>query len=409
MYDVYKVRKLFPMLNGKKMQGHDLVYLDNASTTFKPQCVIDAMDDYYMNGTANSHRGDYDLLNNMDNKVLEARETVARFVNSETNEVVFTSGDTMSLNLVANGYGRKFVNKGDEIILSEAEHASDLLPWYQVAKEKDAIVKFIPLDEDGVLTVENLKKVISPKTKVVSVAQVSNVLGNVVDVKEFAKVVHQNNAVLVVDGAQSIPHMKMDFKDADIDFLTFSGHKMCGPTGIGCLIGKYELLQQMDLYHVGGGMNETFNKDLEIIPYDAPRKLEAGTLNLSGILGLKAAIDFLESLGLESIHQHDRELCEYAISKLEKCEDIIIYNKKAKNGIVTFNRKGVFAQDEATLLNSKGIAVRSGLHCAKILVDYLKTSATCRMSTYLYTTKEDIDAFVDAVINGGDILDAYFN
>ena len=409
MYDVYKVRKLFPMLNGKKMQGHDLVYLDNASTTFKPQCVIDAMDDYYMNGTANSHRGDYDLLNNMDNKVLEARETVARFVNSKTNEVVFTSGDTMSLNLVANAYGRKFINKGDEIILSEAEHASDLLPWYQVAKEKGAVVEFIPLDEDGVLTVENLKKVISSKTKVVSVAQVSNVLGNVVDVKEFAKVVHQNNAVLVVDGAQSIPHMKMDFKDADIDFLTFSGHKMCGPTGIGCLIGKYELLQQMDLYHVGGGMNETFNKDLEIIPYDAPRKLEAGTLNLSGILGLKAAIDFLESLGIENIHQHDRELCEYAISKLEKCDDIIIYNKKAKNGIVTFNRKGVFAQDEATLLNSKGIAVRSGLHCAKILVDYLKTSATCRMSTYLYTTKEDIDAFVDAVINGGDILDAYFN
>ena len=409
MYDVYKIRKQFPMLNGKKMQGKNLVYLDNASTTFKPQCVIDAMNEYYENATANAHRGDYDLLNNMDNKVLEAREAVARFVNSDVNEVVFTAGDTMSLNLVAQAYGRKFVNEGDEIILSEAEHASNLLPWYQVAHEKKAIVKFIPLDKDGRLTVENLKKVFSSKTKVVSVAQMSNVLGNIVDIKEFAKVVHQNNAVLVVDGAQSAPHLKSDFKGNDIDFLTISGHKMCGPTGIGCLIGKYELLQSMDLYYVGGGMNETFNKQLEIYPYDAPRKFEAGTQNLAGIMGLKVAIDFLESIGLDEIRAHDRELCEYAISKLEKCEDVIIYNKNAKNGVITFNKKGVFAQDEATLLNSKGIAVRSGQHCAKILNDFLGTPATCRASTYLYTTKEDIDAFVDAVINGGDFLDAYFN
>ena len=409
MYDVYKIRKQFPMLNNKKMQGHDLVYLDNASTTFKPQCVIDAMNKYYEDETANAHRGDYDLLNNMDNKVLEARKTVARFLNCEPNEVVFTAGDTMSLNLLALSYGLGFLKKGDEIILSEAEHASNLLPWYQISHLTGANIKFIPLDNEGRLTVDNLKKVISDKTKVISVAQVSNVLGNVVDVKSFAKVAHEHGAVLVVDGAQSVPHMKIDFKDADIDFLTLSGHKMCAPTGIGCLIGKFELLSKMQPYYVGGGMNETFTKNIEMIPFEPPMRFEAGTQNLSGIMGLKAAIEFLESIGLEEIHQHDRELCEYALSKLEKCDDIIIYNKNAKNGIITFNRKGVFSQDEATLLNSKGIAVRSGKHCAKILNEFLGTEATCRMSTYLYTTKEDIDAFVEALINGGDILDAYFN
>lgn len=409
MYDIKKIREQFPMLNNKTMQGHPLVYLDNASTTFKPQCVIDATVKYYSEETANHHRGDYDLLFNMDKKVQETRETVARFINSDPREVVFTSGDTMSLNLIALSYGFQFLKKGDEIILSENEHASDLLPWYEVSHLTGAVIKFIPLDKDGCLTVDNLKKIITNKTKVISVAQVSNVLGNVVDIKAFAKVVHEHGAILVVDGAQSVPHMKVDFKNSDIDFLTFSGHKMCGPTGIGCLIGKYELLQKMWPYFVGGGMNVSFNKDIEMVPYDAPMRFEAGTQNIAGILGLKAAIEFIESIGVENIHEHDKELCEYALSKLEKCDDIIIYNKNAKNGIITFNRKDVFAQDEATLLNSKGIAIRSGQHCAKILNDYLGTPATCRMSTYLYTSKEDIDAFVDAVINGGDILDAYFN
>ena len=409
MYDVYKIREQFPMLKDKKMQGHPLVYLDNASTTFKPQCVIDATVKYYSEETANHHRGDYDLLFNMDKKVQETRETVANFVNCDAKEVVFTSGDTMALNLIALSYGFQFLKKGDEILLSENEHASDLLPWYEVSHLTGAVIKFIPLDEDGCLTVDNLRKIISNKTTIISVAQVSNVLGNVVDVKAFAKVAHENGAVLVVDGAQSVPHMKIDFKDSDIDFLTFSGHKMCGPTGIGCLIGKYELLAKMWPYFVGGGMNVSFNKNIEMVPYEPPMRFEAGTQNVAGILGLKAAIEFIQSIGVENIHQHDKELCEYALSKLEKCDDIIIYNKNSKNGIITFNRKGVFAQDEATLLNSKGIAIRSGQHCAKILNDYLGTVATCRMSTYLYTTKEDIDAFVDAVINGGDFLDAYFN
>ena len=408
MYDVYEIRKQFPMLN-QTMQGKKLVYLDNASTTFKPQCVIDAMNSYYCNETANAHRGDYDLLNNMDNRVLSARKTVAKFINSEVNEVVFTAGDTASLNLIANAYGRKFLHKGDEILLSEAEHASNALPWYDAAHATGATIRFIPLDKLGRVTVDNLKKIITKNTKIVALAQVSNVLGNVVDIKEFAKVCHEYGSIFVVDGAQSIPHMTVDFKDTDIDFLTFSGHKMCAPTGIGCVIGKYDLLQKMDTYIVGGGMNVSFNKRFEMVPFDAPAKFEGGTQNLSGILGLEAAIKFLMEIGIDNIHKHDVELCEYAISKMEGLDDIIIYNKEAKNGIITFNRKGVFAQDEATLFNSKGIAIRSGQHCAKILNDFLGCIATCRMSTYLYTTKEEIDAFIDVLKNGGDILDAYFN
>ena len=409
MYDVYKIREQFPMLKDKKMQGKPLVYLDNASTTFKPQCVIDAMNDYYCNETANHHRGDYDLLFNVDKKVNQTRDIVAHFVNCDSREVVFTAGDTAALNLIADAYGLKFLKPGDEIILSPSEHASDALPWFKVSKMTGALIKFVELDELGRITVDNLKKIISHKTKIVSLAGIGNVLGYAIDVKAIAKLAHQYGAIFVVDGAQSVPHTKTDFKDSDVDFLTLSGHKMCGPTGIGCLIGKYELLEQMDPTYVGGGMNVTFNTNVEMIPYDPPMRFEAGTLNISGILGLGAAIKFIESLGVENIAKHDHELCEYALDKLKDVKNIIIYNKEAKNGIITFNIEGVFAQDEATLLNSKGIAVRSGQHCAKMLNDFLKTPATVRLSTYLYTCKEDIDAFVDAIINGGDILDAYFN
>ena len=409
MYNIKEIRKQFPMLNNKKMQGHDLVYLDNASTTFKPQCVIDAMNLYYTDQTSNSHRGDYDLMNKNDTMIIETRKTVSHFINSEPNEVVFTSGDTEAINLVANAFAKKILKKGDVIVLSESEHASNLLPWFEVAHDTGAVVEYVPLEKDGRITVDNLIKIMSDKVKIVSLAQTSNVLGFTIDIKEFAKVVHNYGAYFVVDGAQSVPHMKVDFKDANIDFLAVSGHKMCGPTGIGCLIGKHELLQKMATYKVGGGMNVSFEKDTSMIPYEAPMKFEAGTLNLSGIYGFKAAIEFLESIGMDEIHKHDVELCEYAISEMEKIDDIIIYNKDAKNGIITFNKKGIFAQDEATLFNSKGIAIRSGQHCAKILKDYLGCMATCRMSTYLYTTKEDIDAFLDVLINGGDILDAYFN
>ena len=410
MYNVNEIRKHFPMLDGtKKMQGKPLVYLDNASTTFKPQCVIDAVTNYYSNTTANSHRGDYDLLYNMDQAVLNTRKTVARFINSDYEEVVFTSGDTASLNMIAFGFAKKVLKPGDEIILSYEEHASNLLPWYDVAKDTGAKIVFVPLLEDGIITSDKVKMVLSKKTKIVSLAHISNVLGYEIDVKAITKLVHSVGAYMIVDGAQSVPHLKTDFKDLDIDFLTFSGHKMCGPTGIGCLIGKYHLLEEMDCVFTGGGMNVDFDKEFNYQPLNPPEKFEAGTINIAGVVGLKAAIEFIESVGIDAIHEHDKELISYAIERLENCENIIIYNKDARNGILTFNIKGVFAQDEATLLNFKGIAVRSGQHCAKILHNFLKTKATIRVSTYLYTSKEEIDAFVDAILSGGDILDAYFS
>ena len=409
MYDVYKIRKQFPMLtNDIKMQNKPLTFLDNCSTTFKPQCVIDAMTDYYTKYNSNSHRGDYDLSYQADVMIEETRKEVASLVNCEQNEVVFTDGATGALNLVAYGYGLKHLKKGDEIIISVAEHASNVLPWFRIAELTGAVIKYVPI-ENGQILAKNLKKVVTKNTKIVSLAHVGNVLGYIADVKEFARIAHENGAIMVVDGAQSVPHLKTDFKDLDIDFLAFSAHKMCGPTGIGALIGKYELLLDMDPFTSGGGMNSVFKKDGTVDYRLPPYKFEAGTLNISGILGFGRAVKFIKEIGVDNIHQHDQELIDYAIKKLENYKNIIIYNKDARNGILTFNIKGVFPQDEATLLNYKGIAIRSGEHCAKLLDNYLETKATCRMSTYLYTTKEEIDTFVDAIINGGDILDAYFN
>ena len=409
MYDIYKIREQFPMLSGDiKMQKKPLTFLDNCSTTFKPQCVIDAMTDYYTKYNSNSHRGDYDLSVNADTMIENARKEIATFVNADENEVVFTDGATGALNLVAYGYGLKHLKKGDEIVISVAEHASNVLPWFRIAELTGAVIKYVPI-ENGQILASNLEKVVSKNTKIVSLAHVGNVLGYIADVKEFAKIAHKYGAIMVVDGAQSVPHITTDFKDLDIDFLAFSAHKMCGPTGIGALIGKYELLCDMDPFTSGGGMNSVFKKDGTVDYRLPPYKFEAGTLNISGILGFGRAVKFIKEIGVDNIHKHDQELIDYAIKKLEGYENIIIYNKDARNGILTFNIKGVFPQDEATLMNYKGIAIRSGEHCAKLLDNYLETKATCRMSTYLYTTKEEIDVFIDAIINGGDILDAYFN
>lgn len=410
MYDVYKIRKDFPMLDGtKKMQGKNLVYLDNASTTFKPQTVIDRMTEYYTTLTANSHRGDYDLLYNMDVAVTESRKAIAKFINANENEVVFTSGDTASLNLVAFGYALKYLKKNDEILISETEHASNVLPWFKVCEMTGTKIAYISLDKDGKITPENVEKALNPNTKIVSLAHVGNVLGYEVDIKSITKLVHKVGAIIVVDGAQSVPHIKTDFKDLDCDFLTFSAHKMCGPTGIGALVGKYALLDKMDAVFSGGGMNVKFSTDGTCIPLNPPSKFEAGTLNLSGILGFKAAVEYLSKLGIEEIHKHDQELFDYAISKLEQNENVIVYNKNSRGGIITFNVKNIFSQDEATLLNHKGIAVRSGQHCAKLIDGVIGTGATVRASFYLYTSKEDVDALIDALNEGGDILDAYFN
>lgn len=409
MFDVKKVRQDFAMFrNYSKMQGQPLVFLDNASTTFKPDIVVKEINKYLQEETSNSHRGDYDLCYNVDVKVATTRKNVAKFINANENEVVFTSGTTMSLNMVAFGYAFKYLNKGDEILLSYEEHASNLLPWFKLQELKGVVIKYVPLDKEGRITLNNVKSQISDKTKLISLAHISNVLGYKIDIKGICEYAHKKGIVVSLDGAQSVPHIKVDVKNLDVDFMSFSAHKMCGPTGIGVLYGKTELLEKMDPTFLGGGMNVNFYTDGTYKCLPAPAKFEAGTLNLEGIYGLDAAVKYLSSLGMDNIEKHEKELREYAIKEMAKVPNIVIYNKNADSGIITFNIKGVFAQDLATYLNSKGLALRSGQHCAKILPTFLGELATVRASFYFYTTKEDIDALVKALMKGGDFLDAYF-
>ena len=406
MLDPIKIRKDFPMYKNNP----DIVYLDNAATTFKPYSVIDECNRYYLSETANAHRGDYDLAYKVDIAVDNVREKVAKFINSKKIEVVFTSGASMSMNMIAYGYGNKYLTSDDEILLTEAEHASNVLPRFKVSEVTGAKIKYIPLTKEGRLTIDNLKKVLNEKTRIVSIAQVTNVLGYIVDIKEIAKYVHENcNAIVVCDGAQSVPHMKIDVKDLDCDFLVFSGHKLCGPTGIGILYGKYNLLQKMEPLMSGGGDNAKFDMCGNVAYLEPPAKFEAGTMNLAGIYGLGGAIDYLMNIGMNNIEEYERYLRKYAINKLKTLQNLIIYNKNAETGIITLNVKGVFSQDEASYLNSKGICVRSGEHCAKLLKDRLGASGTVRVSLYFYNTIEDIDKLYLALKNGGDFLDAYFN
>ena len=411
MFDVTKIRNDFPMLDGTKKSSNNrpLIYLDNAATTFKPYSVIEACDEYYKNESVNAHRGDYDVAYKVDSKIDEIREKVAKFFNAKKIEIVFTSGCSMSMNLVAFGYGFKYLKEGDEILLTEAEHASNVLPWFKVSELTGAKIRYIPLTKEGRLTAENLKKVMNEHVKVISVAQVTNVLGFKNDIKELSIIAHEYGAILVCDAAQSAPHMKIDVKDLDCDFMCLSGHKMCGPTGIGVLYGKYELLKITDPFMTGGGDNARFDMCGNVAYLEPPAKFEAGTMNIAGIYGLGAAIDYLSAIGMDEIEKYEGELHDYAISKLKTIKDLIIYNETADSGIITLNYKGVFAQDEASYLNSHGICVRSGEHCAKLLKDILKVPATVRVSLYFYNTKEEIDALYEALKNGGNFLDAYFN
>lgn len=404
MYDVYKIREDFPVFKNNKT-----IYLDNAATTYKPQCVIDAVTLYLSKETSNSGRGDYQDAYLVDVKVDKTRKLVQEFINARyEEEVIFTQGTTMSLNMVAISYGMKVLKKGDEILLSVAEHASNTLPWFEVAAKMGAIVKFMPLAENGTICVDIVKSHLTKNTKIVAIGHISNVLGYVNDIKKIAKVVHENGAIIVVDGAQSVPHLKTDVQEADIDFLAFSGHKMLAPTGIGVLYGKKELLDMMDPYLVGGGMNASFDTKGHVEVFKTPRKFEAGTLNIEAIYGLHAAITYLNKLGILNIAKHELELRTYAVNALKKMDHIILYNEDATTGIITFNVKGVYAQDIATYFNSKKIAVRSGQHCAKNLKEHLDVMGTVRASIYLYTTKEEIDAFLEAAKTAEDYLDAYF-
>ena len=404
MFDVSKIRKDFPMLDNKIMQGHPLVYFDSAATSLKPKCVIEAMNDYYFNYNSNVHRGDYDIAAKADSTYEMAREKIASFINASNKEVIFTSGTTASLNLVALGYGLNNLKENDEIILNEAEHASNILPWYELADRLKLKIKFAPLNDKGQVTVDAIASTITENTKLISIAYVSNVLGSVNDVKEIIKLAHQKNIVVVVDAAQAVPHMKVDVKDLDCDFLAFSGHKMCGPTGIGVLYGKYELLNELDPINLGGGMNESFDNIDEVFLKPLPTRLEAGTPNIAGAIGLGAAIEYISNIGIEKITEHEQTLRKKLITKLNEISHINIINEESDSGIIAFNVDGVFAQDVAVYLNKYNICVRAGNHCAKILKNEVGVKNTVRISIYYYNTEDEINRLADLLKDKNKII-----
>ncbi len=397
MFNVETVRQDFPMLQGKLNEGQPLVYLDNGATTLKPTCVAEAVNHYYTEMTANAHRGDYEIAMKVDQAYEHTRETIARLINCQSKEVVFTSGATEGLNTIAFGYAKPLLKPGDVILLNYHEHASNVLPWFAVAKETGAVIRYIDLTEDGRITVENVEKALDDKVKIVSVAAITNVLGYKAPVKEICSLAHQYGAKVVVDGAQSVPHMPTDVQEWDCDFLAFSAHKMCGPTGAGVLYGKYDLLQQANPFTYGGGSNARFNANGEVILKDAPFKFESGTQPIEGVIGLNAAAEYLMNIGLDNIREYEMGLHEYLVEQLSQLDNIDLYNPTADNCNAAFNVKKVFAQDAASYLSTKGICLRAGNHCAKLLVEYLKTDITLRASFYFYNTKEDVDALVEAL------------
>lgn len=390
------IKSYFPILN-QDVNGHRLVYLDSAATSQKPVQVIEAIKAYYEFDNSNVHRGVHTLGNRATDKYEGAREKVRKFINAQsTQEIIFTRGTTTALNTVATSYGRANVVEGDEIVITHMEHHSNIIPWQQLAKEKNATLKYIELEADGTLSLEKVRATVTPKTKIVSVSMASNVLGTINPIKEIAQIAHANGAVMVADGAQAALHMKIDVQDLDVDFLGFSGHKMCGPTGIGVLYGKKEHLEKMEPIEFGGEMID-FVGLYESTWKELPWKFEGGTPIIAGAIGLGAAIDFLTDIGLDNILEHEHKLAGYAMDQLETIDGLKIFGPRdpmKRCGLVTFNLDDVHPHDVATVLDMNGIAVRAGHHCAQPLMKCLQQVATARASFYLYNTEEDIDRLV---------------
>lgn len=383
-------REDFPML------FNNIIYFDNGATTFKPKQVLKKISDYYTEYTANAHRGDYHISLKVDTEYELARNIVQEFINAkERSEIVFTSGSTESLNYIATGFFGNYLEAGDEILITKAEHASNVLPWFRLAKQLDVLVNFIDLDDNHYVTVDNVLKAITPRTKVISLAQITNVIGDIRPIKDICKIAHERGIFVVVDAAQSAPHIKIDVQDLDCDFLAFSGHKLCGPTGVGVLYGKKELLENMEPVNLGGGMNESFDTVNDVYLKSLPTRLEAGTPNIEGVLGLGEAINYLNSIGMDKIHEYEMALRKYLVEKLIDIKHIDIINIEADSGIVAFNVDGVFSQDVAVYLDKYNICLRAGNHCAKILKDEVGVKNTCRISLYFYNTYEEIDRLVE--------------
>ncbi|EPR4687932.1 TPA: cysteine desulfurase [Listeria innocua] len=399
MIDIQKIRADFPIL-AQEINEKPLAYLDNAATSQKPKQVIAALTHYYEFDNANVHRGVHTLAARATDAYESARSKVAKFIHArEVAEIIFTRGTTSAINLVVDSYAEANIEAGDEIVISYLEHHSNLIPWQQLAKRKGAVLKYIELEEDGTISVEQAKKTIGEKTKIVALAHVSNVLGTITPIKEIAAIAHQFGAVILVDGAQAVPHMEVNVVDLDADFYAFSGHKMMAPTGIGALYGKRELLDAMEPAEFGGEMID-FVELYDSTWKELPWKFEAGTPIIGGAIALGAAIDYLAEVGLANIHAHEQALASYAIEEMSKIEGITIYGPKDASkrcGLVTFNLEGAHPHDIATILDEDGIAIRAGHHCAQPLMKWLDVSSTARASFYIYNTKEEIDALIDGL------------
>jgi len=399
--DVNRIREDFAIL-GESVNGKPLVYLDSAATALKPKVVLEAMEKYYLKASANVHRGVYQISNNATAMYEDARQTAAEFLNATSaNEIVFTKGVTSALNMVAMGYGLHNLKPGDEILTTELEHHSSFLPWQNVAKVTGATIKFIPLTNEGRITVENFKAVLTDQTKVVALTHVSNVMGYLTPIKEICHLAHEQNAIVVVDAAQSAPHMKIDVQDLDCDYLAITGHKIYGPTGIGVLYGKFDILNNMEPVEFGGEMIDEVKFGPEGSTFkDAPFRFEAGTPPIASAIGLAAGMRYLMNLGWDNVAKHELELRDYALAELQKIDGIQILNPTTDIGIISYNVETVHPHDMATVYDDNGVCVRAGQHCAQPLMNWLGVGSTLRASCAIYNTKADIDALISATLSG---------
>lgn len=398
--DVEAIRRDFPILNQEHSAGVPLVYLDNGASSQKPSAVIDTLNDYYRRYNANVHRGIHKLSEEATSAYEASRDKVQRFINAGSRrEIIFTRGTTEGLNLIAQTWGRANLRQGDVILASVMEHHSNIVPWQMIAQETGATVKYVTILEDGTLDLDNYRDLLANENvKLVTITHMSNVLGTINPIKEMARLARAAGAIIVVDGAQSVPHLPVDVVDLDVDFLAFSGHKMCAPTGIGILYGKEALLEEMPPWMGGGDMIETVTLNGSTWN-DLPYKFEAGTPNIADAIGLGAAVDYLSGIGMAQIHAHEREMIAYALERLEEVPGLTVYgpNAERKGGVAAFTLDGIHAHDVAQILDADGIAVRAGHHCAMPLHQHLNVSATARATFYLYNTFDEIDKLIESI------------
>ena len=402
----YELRNDFPIFK-KKINGKDLVYLDNASTTQKPYSVINSITDFYSNYNSNIHRAVYQLAEEATELYEQSRKKIANFINVRPEEIIFTRNTTESINLIAHSWARSNLKKDDVIAITEIEHHSNIVPWQILCQEIGTRLEYVGIDESGFLDIEYLIELISSrKVKLVSISHMSNVLGTIVPIERIVKTAHQYDIPVIVDGAQSVPHMPVDVKKLDCDFLVFSAHKMLGPTGVGVLYAKKELLEKMKPFMAGGDMIKEvfkFHTNYNEVPY----KFEAGTPNIADVVGFGAAVEYLEKIGMENIRKHEIYLTEYALESMQSLKYITIYgpmDSKFRGGVISFNIADIHPHDLATIMNDHGIAIRSGHHCAQVLMQRLDVPTTSRASFYIYNTKEEIDKFVNAIKEAGRIF-----